>query len=115
MARTHLIAEQVRRIESDPALTAHLTADSDATAAFGKAFGGTSMVLGALGVGGASLLLVNPDSMPGALAGVFTLIIFHFVLGWKIYRLSRHPADIIEDRGKGVRAEVASNSTKLSN
>ena len=33
MARTHLIAEQVRRIESDPALTAHLTADSDATAA----------------------------------------------------------------------------------
>ena len=33
MARTHLIAEQVRRIESDSALTAHLTADSDATAA----------------------------------------------------------------------------------
>jgi predicted ATPase len=33
MARTHLIAEQVRRIESDPALTAHLTGDSDATAA----------------------------------------------------------------------------------
>ena len=33
MARTHLIAEQVRCIESDPALTAHLTGDSDATAA----------------------------------------------------------------------------------
>lgn len=59
--------------------------------AFGKGFGGASVVLGTLGVGGASLLLVNPDSMPGALAGVFTLIIFHFVLGWKVYRLSRVP------------------------
>ena len=66
--------------------------------AFGKGFGGASVVLGALGVGGASLLLVDPDSVLGAMVSVFALIIFHFVLGWRVYRLSRHPAGIIEDR-----------------
>jgi hypothetical protein len=101
MARTHLIAEQVRRIESDPALTAHLTADSDATAAFGKAFGGVSVVLGALGFGGASLMFVDPASVLGPVAAMFTLIIFHFVLGLKVYRLSRHPAGNLEDRDRG--------------
>ncbi len=59
--------------------------------AFGKGFGGASVVLGALGVGGASLLLVDPDSVLGAMVSVFALIIFHFVLGWKVYRLSRVP------------------------
>jgi hypothetical protein len=57
--------------------------------AFGTAFGGLSVVLGALGVGAATLLLVNPDSVPGALVGVFALIAFHVVLGWKVNRLSR--------------------------
>jgi hypothetical protein len=57
--------------------------------AFGTAFGGLSVVLGALGVGAATLLLVNPDSVPGALVGVFALILFHVVLGWKVNRLSR--------------------------
>jgi Domain of unknown function (DUF4386) len=57
--------------------------------AFGTAFGGLSVVLGALGVGAATLLLVNPDSVPGALVGVFALILFHVVLGWKVSRLSR--------------------------
>jgi hypothetical protein len=83
--------------------------------AFGKGFGAASVVLGTLGFGGASLMLVDPDSILGPVFGLFTLIIFHFVLGWKVYRLSRHPADIIEDRGNGVRAEVDSNSTKLGN
>lgn len=82
------------------------------TPAFGKGLGGTSVVLGVLGTGGASLLLVNPDSVPGAMAGIFALIIFHLVLGLRVYRLSRHPAGIIEDRGKGERAELASGSTK---
>jgi hypothetical protein len=49
------------------------------------------VVLGALGFGGASLLLVNPASVLGPMSGMFTLIIFHFVLGWKVYRLSRVP------------------------
>lgn len=85
------------------------------TPAFGKGFGGTSVVLGALGIGGVSLLLVNPDSVPGAMVGVFALIIFHFVLGWKVHGLSRHPAGVIEDRGKGLRAEAGSNPTKHIN
>jgi len=57
--------------------------------AIGKGFGGASVVLGALGVGAASLLLVDPDSVLGAMVSVFALIIFHFVLGWKVYSLSR--------------------------
>ncbi len=85
------------------------------TPAFGKGFGAASMVLGALGFGGGSLMLVNPDSILGPVSGLFTLIIFHFVLGRKVYRLSRQPADIVEDRGNGVRAEVDSNSTKPIN
>ncbi len=59
--------------------------------AFGKGFGGASVVLGALGVGSASLLVVDSASVLGAVFGVFALIIFHFVLGWKVYRLSRVP------------------------
>jgi hypothetical protein len=56
--------------------------------AFGKGFGGVSVVLGVFGVVAASILLVDPHS-PIAVVGVFALIIFHFVLGWKLYRLSR--------------------------
>ena len=44
---------------------------------------------------------IDLDLPEGGVAGVFTLIIFHFVLGRKVYRLSRQPADIVEDRGKG--------------
>lgn len=80
--------------------------------AFGKGFGGASVVLG---VGGAALLLATPGSVPGAMVGVFALIIFHFVAGWKVHRLSRHTAGITEDRGKGVRLEVESNPTKQIN
>ena len=83
--------------------------------AFGKGFGAASVVLGALGFGGASLMWIEPASVLGPVFGLFTLIIFHFVLGWKVYRLSRQPADITEDREKGVRAEVDSNSTKPIN
>ena len=82
--------------------------------AFGKGFGGTSVVLGALGAGGASLMIVDPASVLGPMAGMFTLI-FHFVVGWKVYRLSRDSADSPEDRGyteNGVRADGDSNPSK---
>jgi hypothetical protein len=59
--------------------------------AFGKGFGRMSVVLGVLGVVAASLLLVDPASVLGGMVGVFALIGFHFVLGWKVYRLSRVP------------------------
>jgi hypothetical protein len=56
--------------------------------AFGKGYGGVSVVLGVAGVVAATILLVDPHS-PIAVVGVFALIGFHFVLGWKVYRLSR--------------------------
>jgi hypothetical protein len=60
--------------------------------AFGKGFGGMSVVVGVLGVAAASLLVVDPASELGGIGGVFTLIGFHFVLGWKVYTLSRLPS-----------------------
>jgi len=56
--------------------------------AFGKSFGRVSVVLGAIGVVAASVLLVDPLS-PIGIVGVFGLIIFHLVLGRKVYSLSR--------------------------
>ena len=58
--------------------------------AFGKGFGGVSVGLGVVGVVAASVLLVNPLS-PSAFIGVLALIVFHLVLGWKVYSLSRAP------------------------
>ncbi len=56
--------------------------------AFGKVVGGVSVVLGAVGVVAASVLLVDPLS-PSAFVGVLALIVFHLVLGWRLYSLSR--------------------------
>jgi hypothetical protein len=58
--------------------------------AFGKGFGGVSVVLGGVGVVAASALLVDPSS-PIAVVGVLALIVFHLLLGWKVYGLSRAP------------------------
>ena len=56
--------------------------------AFGKGFGGLSVVLGVIGLVAASILVVDPLS-PSAFVGVLALIIFHLVLGWKVYSVSR--------------------------
>jgi hypothetical protein len=58
--------------------------------AFGKGFGGISVALGVIGVVAASILLVDPLS-PSAFVGVLALIVFHLILGWKVYSLSRAP------------------------
>ena len=55
--------------------------------AFGRGFGGVSVVVGVVS---ASILLVDPLS-PSAFLGVLSLIIFHLVLGWKLYTLSKAP------------------------
>ena len=60
------------------------------TPAFGKGFGGISVALGLAGVVAASVLLVDSAS-PVAFVGVLALIVFHLVLGWKTYNLSRVP------------------------
>jgi hypothetical protein len=72
--------------------------------AFGKGFGGLSVVLGVVGVVAASVLLVDPPSMV-AIPGVFALIVFHLVLGWKVYRLSRVPSGVlkIEERAGALK------------
>jgi hypothetical protein len=56
--------------------------------AFGKGFGGVSVVLGVLGIVAAVLQMVDPASMIGA-GSYFAGVIFYLVLGWKVYSLSR--------------------------
>ena len=59
---------------------------------FGKGFGGVSVVLGVLGVAAGVVLLIDPGS-PIAIVSVLSLIVFHLVLGWKVYGLSRGTVD----------------------
>jgi hypothetical protein len=58
------------------------------TPAFGKGFGGVSVVLGVVGLVAAAFNMVDPSSMI-AVGSYFAIIIFHLVLGWKVYSLSR--------------------------
>lgn len=63
--------------------------------AFGKGFGGVSIVLGVVGLVAAVLQMVDPASMIGALS-YFACLIFYLVLGWKVYRLSRTQEGILK-------------------
>lgn len=56
--------------------------------AFGKVLGWFSVTLGLLGIVAGGVLLVDPGSLI-AVVSVLSLIMFHFVLGWKVYSLSR--------------------------
>ena len=56
--------------------------------AFGKGFGGVSVVLGAIGVVGVSLFVGVEVDLIG-LAAILGFLILPLVLGWKVYRLSR--------------------------
>jgi hypothetical protein len=49
-----------------------------------------SVGLGVIGVVAATVVLIDPLS-PIAAVGLFALIIFNLVLGWKVYSLSRAP------------------------
>lgn len=55
--------------------------------AFGKVVGNACMALGAVGLAAATVVLIDPLSAAAA-PGVFALIVFHLVAGWKTYRLS---------------------------
>jgi len=55
---------------------------------FGKGFGWMSVVLGVVGLVAAILQLVDTSSMSGA-GSYFASLIFYFVLGWKVYSLSK--------------------------
>ena len=54
--------------------------------AFGKGFGGASIVLGAVGAVAAYARLLIPDVV---VVYVLAIIIFLLLFGWKVYRLSR--------------------------
>ena len=58
--------------------------------AFGKGFGGVSVVLGVVGLVAAVLQMVDPSSMIGA-GSYFACLIFYLVMGWKVYSLSKAP------------------------
>jgi hypothetical protein len=62
--------------------------------AFGKGFGWLSVILGGFGIVAAAVLLVDPAS-PIAVVGIFALIVFHLVLGWRVYSLSRGPNEVL--------------------
>jgi hypothetical protein len=64
--------------------------------AFGKGFGRAGVTLGLVGGVAACVLLVDPAS-PIAVVGIFALIVFHLVVGWKVYSLLRNPVGVIED------------------
>ena len=55
--------------------------------AFGKIAGNVSVALGVVGLAAATVMLIDPLS-PVAALGIFALIGFHLVAGWKTYRLS---------------------------
>lgn len=58
--------------------------------AFGKGVSWLSVVIGVLGIAAGIVLLIDPGSVI-AVINVLSLILFHFVLGWKVYRLSKTP------------------------
>ena len=60
------------------------------TPAFNKGFSWMSLVVGVLGVAAGVVLLIDPGS-PIALVSILSLIVFHLVLGWKVYSLSKGP------------------------
>jgi hypothetical protein len=72
--------------------------------AFGKGFGGLSVVIGILGVVAGIVLLIDPGS-PIAVVTVLSLIVFHLAVGWKVYRLSRAPSGVlkIEERAGALK------------
>jgi hypothetical protein len=62
--------------------------------AFGRRFGGVSILLGTIGVAGvvASLFVTGETGMQVMGIGVFSNIIFLPLFGWKAYSLSRRPS-----------------------
>jgi hypothetical protein len=57
--------------------------------AFGRGFGGLSVVLGVVGLVAAVFNMIDPS--PIGAGTFFAIIIFFIVLGWKVYSLSRVP------------------------
>ena len=75
--------------------------------AFGRGTGALTVVLGVLGIGSASVFVIDPLS-PVVVVGFMALILFSIVVGWRVHRLSRLPdtapaglvdgASVVEER-----------------
>jgi hypothetical protein len=57
--------------------------------AFGKGFGGASVVIGVVGI--VAIYVVGVSSLSFAAVAILTNVIFPLLFGWKVYRLSRTP------------------------
>jgi len=62
--------------------------------AFGKRVSWLSIVLGVLGLAAGVVLLIDPGSII-AFVNVLSLILFHLVLGWQVYQLSKTPEETL--------------------
>ncbi len=65
--------------------------------AFGKSFGWLSIVLGAIGFAAAMYQMVDIASM-ASFGSYLAYIVFYLVLGWKVYSLSRAPAEVLDNQ-----------------
>ena len=65
--------------------------------AFGKGYGGLSMVLGAIGLAAASYQMIDTASM-AAFGSYLAYIVFYLVMGWKLFSLSRGPSEVVESQ-----------------
>lgn len=85
------------------------------SAAFGRGFGGVSVALGVVGFVASIGLLIDPLAVVPALTSILMLIIFHFVLGWKVYGLSRAPYGVLKigERAGASRAMEEATKTKM--
>jgi hypothetical protein len=76
--------------------------------AFGKGLGWMTVTIGVVGLVATTVFLVAPPS-PVAAVGVLGLVVFHLVLGWKVYRLSRKsvsaPATGVEPTGFALKGQ----------
>jgi len=63
--------------------------------AFGRGYGWFTMVLGAIGFASATYQMIDTASMAGF--GCFLAYnVFYLAMGWKLYSLSRKPAEVVE-------------------
>jgi hypothetical protein len=63
--------------------------------AFGRVYDWVSVVLGVFGLVAAVLQMIDPASIIGAGSYVACLI-FYFILGWKVWSLSKSPVGLLE-------------------
>jgi hypothetical protein len=83
------------------------------TPSLGPGYGWASVALGVVGGGAAVALLVDPPSFI-AVVGIFALIAFHLIVGWKTFRISRLVVPATERGGERGAEPIGSAVGKVS-